>query len=65
LASASSYARAESIADDSEGDSLVAVGRAMALRQAMLADLNDTSSPPNAYPAFCAPFAPIGEEQMI
>jgi len=32
-----------------------------ALRQAMLADLNDTTSPRNAYPAFWAPFALIGE----
>ena len=37
----------------------------MTLRQAMLADLNDTSLPRNAYPAFWAPFEPIGEEQMI
>jgi CHAT domain-containing protein len=37
------------------------LGRAEALRQAMLAYLNDISSPRNAYPAFWAPFALIGE----
>ena len=37
------------------------LGRAEALRQAMLAYLNDTSSPRNAYPAFWGPFALIGE----
>jgi CHAT domain-containing protein len=37
------------------------MGRAEALRQAMLFYLNDTSSPRNAYPALCAPFALIGE----
>jgi len=37
------------------------LGRTEALRQAMLAYLNDTSSPRNAYPAFWAPFALIGE----
>ena len=37
------------------------MGRAEALRQAMLAYLNDASSPRNAYPAFWAPFALIGE----
>ena len=37
------------------------LGRAEALRQSMLAYLNDTSSPRNAYPAFWAPFALIGE----
>ncbi len=37
------------------------LGRAEALRQAMLAYLGDTSSPRNAYPAFWAPFALIGE----
>ncbi len=37
------------------------IGRAEALRQAMLAYLNDTSSPKNAYPAFWGPFALIGE----
>jgi CHAT domain-containing protein len=37
------------------------IGRAEALRQAMLAYLNDTSSPRNAYPAFWGPFALIGE----
>jgi CHAT domain-containing protein/Tfp pilus assembly protein PilF len=37
------------------------IGRAEALRQAMLAYLNDTSSPRNAYPAMWGPFALIGE----
>jgi CHAT domain-containing protein len=37
------------------------IGRAEALRQAMLGYLNDTSSPQNAYPAFWGPFALIGE----
>jgi CHAT domain-containing protein len=37
------------------------IGRAEALRQAMLAYLNDTSSPRNAYPAIWGPFALIGE----
>jgi CHAT domain-containing protein len=37
------------------------IGRAEALRQAMLAYLNDASSPKNAYPAFWGPFALIGE----
>ena len=37
------------------------LGRAEALRQAMLTFLNDTSKPQNAYPAFWAPFALIGE----
>jgi CHAT domain-containing protein len=37
------------------------LGRAEALRQAMLAYLNDRSSPRNAYPAFWGPFALIGE----
>jgi CHAT domain-containing protein/Tfp pilus assembly protein PilF len=37
------------------------MGRAEALRQAMLFYLNDTSSPRNAYPAFWGPFALIGE----
>ena len=36
-------------------------GRAKALRQAMLAYLNDASSPRSADPAFWAPFALIGE----
>ena len=36
-------------------------GRAEALRRAMLAYLNDTSSPRNAYPAIWGPFALIGE----
>jgi CHAT domain-containing protein len=37
------------------------LGRAEALRQAMLAYLGDATSPKNAYPAFWAPFALIGE----
>lgn len=37
------------------------LGRSEALRQAMLAYLNDASSPRNAYPAMWAPFALIGE----
>ena len=37
------------------------LGRAEALHQAMLAYLNDTSSPRHAYPGFWAPFALIGE----
>src|ERR1700742_2548201 len=37
------------------------MGRAEALRQAMLGYLNDASSPQNAYPAFWGPFALIGE----
>jgi CHAT domain-containing protein len=37
------------------------MGRAEALRQAMLAYLGDSSSPRNAYPAFWGPFALIGE----
>ncbi|KRQ96563.1 hypothetical protein CQ12_08875 [Bradyrhizobium jicamae] len=37
------------------------LGRAEALRQAMLAYLNDPSSPRNAYPAYWAPFALVGE----
>ncbi|MEZ5820837.1 MAG: CHAT domain-containing tetratricopeptide repeat protein [Xanthobacteraceae bacterium] len=37
------------------------IGRAEALRQAMLAYLDDASSPRNAYPAFWGPFALIGE----
>ena len=37
------------------------IGRAEALRQAMLGYLNDASSPQNAYPAFWGPFALIGE----
>jgi CHAT domain-containing protein len=37
------------------------LGRAAALRNAMLAYMNDKSSPLNAYPAFWAPFSIIGE----
>jgi CHAT domain-containing protein/Tfp pilus assembly protein PilF len=37
------------------------IGRAEALRRAMLTYLDDTSSPRNAYPAMWAPFALIGE----
>ncbi|QWG23137.1 CHAT domain-containing protein [Bradyrhizobium sediminis] len=37
------------------------LGRAEALRQAMLGYLGDSSSPRNAYPAFWGPFALIGE----
>jgi CHAT domain-containing protein len=37
------------------------IGRAEALRQAMLFYLNDTSKPQNAYPAIWGPFALIGE----
>jgi CHAT domain-containing protein/Tfp pilus assembly protein PilF len=37
------------------------LGRAEALRQAMLGYLNDASSPRNAYPGFWGPFALIGE----
>jgi hypothetical protein len=32
-----------------------------ALRRAMLAYLNDTSNPVNAYPAYWAPFSIVGE----
>ena len=37
------------------------IGRAEALRRAMLAYLNDASNPRNAYPAFWAPFELVGE----
>jgi CHAT domain-containing protein len=37
------------------------LGRAEALRRAMVTYMNDTSSPWNAYPAFWGPFAIVGE----
>jgi CHAT domain-containing protein len=37
------------------------IGRAEALRRAMLAYLNDASNPRNAYPAYWAPFIVVGE----
>ena len=37
------------------------LGRAEAMRRAMLEFLNDRSSPDNAYPAVWAPFAVVGE----
>jgi CHAT domain-containing protein len=37
------------------------IGRAEALRRAMLAYLSDTSSPWNAYPDYWAPFSIVGE----
>ncbi len=37
------------------------LGRAEAMRRAMVAYINDTSRPINAYPAFWAPFAVVGE----
>lgn len=37
------------------------IGRAEALRRAMLAYLDDTANPDNAYPAFWGPFSIIGE----
>ena len=38
-----------------------ALGRAEALRSAMLTYMNDKSNPLNAYPAFWGPFALVGE----
>ena len=37
------------------------LGRAEALRRAMLAEMSDTSDPRRAYPAFWAPFVVVGE----
>ncbi len=37
------------------------LGRAEALRRAMLAYLDDTADPRNAYPAYWALFALVGE----
>jgi CHAT domain-containing protein len=37
------------------------MGRAEALRQSMLAFMNDPSDPLNAYPALWAPFALVGD----
>jgi CHAT domain-containing protein len=37
------------------------IGRAEALRRAMLTYLNDASNPRNAYPAYWAPFELVGE----
>jgi CHAT domain-containing protein len=37
------------------------IGRAEALRRAMLAYMDDRSNPLNSYPAFWGPFSVIGE----
>jgi CHAT domain-containing protein len=37
------------------------LGRAAALRDAMLAYMNDKGSPLNAYPAFWGPFSIVGQ----
>ena len=37
------------------------LGRAEALRRAMLAFMNDAANPRNAYPAYWAPFVVVGE----
>ena len=39
----------------------LSLGRAEALRRAMLAYMNDTSDPRHAYPAYWAPFVIVGE----
>jgi CHAT domain-containing protein/tetratricopeptide (TPR) repeat protein len=41
------------------------IGRAEALRRAMLAYMSDASDPRNAYPAFWAPFEIVGEGGMV
>jgi CHAT domain-containing protein len=38
-----------------------AIGRAEALRRAMVAYMNDKRDPLNAYPAFWGPFSVVGE----
>ena len=37
------------------------IGRAEALRRAMLAYMNDASEPRNAYPGYWGPFSVVGE----